>query len=70
LTLRRGSRTMRFIFVRGAALAAAAVQAEPGARPLQPGERLCWPELANVTCFVVPLPPISATSPVVTVATA
>jgi cyclic beta-1,2-glucan synthetase len=67
LTLRRDGRTMRFILVRTATLAAldeAALQHEqPGTQLLRPGEKLNWPGLAQDSCFVIPLRRESAPAP-------
>ena len=59
LTLRRGPRSMHFIFVRGPVQAALDDAAQTCAgvdvSQLLPGERLAWPGLATHTCFVIPL---------------
>jgi cyclic beta-1,2-glucan synthetase len=57
LTLRRDGREMRFVLSRASVQAALAAAEDPGARLLQPGERLRWPDLTGASCFVIPLPP-------------
>ena len=57
LTLLRDGRHMRFLLVRGEAVAALADCAEPHAQLLNVGERLRWTDLPQSSCFVVPLPP-------------
>jgi cyclic beta-1,2-glucan synthetase len=60
LTLRRDGRTLRFVLLRAAALAA--LRATPawhelaGAPILRPGQTLEWSGLAPHTCFVIALP--------------
>ena len=60
LTLTRGSgaeaRTMRFILLRQAALAAIDANATWNAKILAPGQALAWRMLPAQSCFVVPLP--------------
>jgi cyclic beta-1,2-glucan synthetase len=55
MTLVRGARSMRFIFMRanlGDALEATTVL---GAHALRPGQTLQWASLAGDACFVIPL---------------
>jgi cyclic beta-1,2-glucan synthetase len=55
LTLTRDGRTMRFILVRAAAVAALEATAQCGAKVLRPGQLLKWQELELHSCFVIPL---------------
>jgi cyclic beta-1,2-glucan synthetase len=55
LTLRRQGRSMRFILKRASAHEALASTASMGAQLLRPGQVLRWTELADHSCFVVPL---------------
>ena len=55
LTLRRDDRTMRFIFMRATALAALEATTQWNARLLAPRQLLSWTDLADHTCFVIPL---------------
>jgi len=58
LRLERDGRSLRFVLVRGEQAAAQACEDTPGARTVQPGERLPWPAAGSSTCWVVPLPPV------------
>jgi cyclic beta-1,2-glucan synthetase len=55
LSLKRGGRTMRFIFCRANAIDALTATAQWHAELLRPGQALRWPDLAPDTCFVIPL---------------
>ena len=66
LTLRRDHRTMRFIFMRAEADAALAATAQWDAQLLRPRQSLRWVDLANRSCFVIPLP-VGAAPPVVAI---
>ncbi|WP_068173498.1 GH36-type glycosyl hydrolase domain-containing protein [Hydrogenophaga taeniospiralis] len=59
LTLLRDGRRMRFVLLRGDAMAALADCGVPNARLLGVGERLRWTDLPQDSCFVVPLPPVA-----------
>jgi cyclic beta-1,2-glucan synthetase len=56
LTLVRGERTMRFIFIRTNLGQALEATAPLDAQALRPGQSLRWSDLAAQTCFVIPLP--------------
>ena len=55
MTLRRGDRSMRFIFTRSAPDAVMNANAQLNAQLLRVGEALPWVNLAAQTCFVIPL---------------
>ena len=55
MTLRRGERSMRFIFTRSAPEVALAAHAHSNPQLLRVGEALPWANLAAQTCFVVPI---------------
>ena len=55
LTLVREGRTMRFILHRGNQVEALAATAQWGAQSLRPGQPVKWANLADNTCFVIPL---------------
>lgn len=55
LTLVRGERSMRFIFIRANLLQALEATAQWNAQPLRPGQSLDWTGLEPRTCFVIPL---------------
>ena len=53
MTLRRGHKTMRFVLLQGAEVAAA--QLPPGTTALRVGETVAWKELPPSSCFVLQL---------------
>ena len=55
LTLKRDGRSMRFILLRATPTAALSATAPSNARPLAPGQRLRWVDLAVRSCFVIAL---------------
>ena len=58
LTLKRDSRVMRFIFVRGSEAEALAATAKWSATLLRLGESLEWKQLTGESTFVIPLQPL------------
>ena len=55
ITLRRNGKTMHFILLRSASAEALAATAPQNAVLLRMREALAWPELADTSCFVIPL---------------